>query len=69
MQRYIRRLRDPLCDESAMRLQNTLAMAACLAGIAEPFVRYRCDHFTTDETATPNRAATDRSTPRQGPQP
>jgi hypothetical protein len=29
------------------------------ASATEPVTRYRCDHFTTDDTATPNRAAAD----------
>src|SRR4051812_36247916 len=29
-------------------------------GTTEPLRRYRCDHFTTDETETPNRDATER---------
>lgn len=58
MQRQMRRLADAFLDKVTVRLQNAAPMAAHLSGRQWPVSRYRCDYFTTKETATPNRAAT-----------
>ena len=40
--------------------RSRLRCPPILAGATDPVARYRCDHFTADDTATPNRAATER---------
>jgi hypothetical protein len=45
-------------------LDRSLAPRRCILagcpGLTEPVARYRRDHFTTDDTETPNRKATAR---------
>jgi len=54
MQRQMQVLDEPFGNEAAMRLQKAFAVAA------DPVARWRCDHFTTEETATSKRAAAAR---------
>lgn len=51
MQREMSRLLDPLQDKSLVWIEQALAVPPILSGFTEPVARWRCDHFTTDDTA------------------
>lgn len=59
--RQVRLPRQTLTDEGTVRLlQNRRIVAPIFAGAQLPVARWRCDHFTTEDTATPSAAATVR---------